>query len=81
MYPGSNDSQDNSDIQSVVPGINTVATKISPANQKAAYFDLSVVMCSETEIFTILSRVDSGEIRVFPRGAVGIFVCLGCCTV
>jgi len=43
MYPESIDCQDNSDIQWVVPGTNTVATKISPTTQKAAYFDLPVV--------------------------------------
>jgi len=81
MYPARIDCQDNSDIQWVVPGINTVVTKISPATQKAAYYDLSVARCSETERFAILSRMGSDEIRVFHRGADGIFACLGCCTV
>jgi hypothetical protein len=61
IYPAH--CQDNSDIQWVLPGINTVVTKISPATQKEAYYDLSVARCHETEKFTILSRMCSGEIR------------------
>jgi hypothetical protein len=81
MCPARIDCQVNLDIQWAVPGINTVVTKISPATQKSAYYDLSVARCSETERYAILSRMDSGEIRVFHRGAVGIFACLECCTV
>ena len=70
MHPARIDCQDNSDVQSGLPGINTVATKISPATQKAAYFDLSVVRCSETE--TILSRMGICGIRGFRHGSVEI---------